>query len=145
MRIALFTLFTLFALPSSAAEDDDRPVRFEDLPAAAQKLIGDHFPGVKVTLATIDREFLNTTWDVILADGTRIEFDSRGEWTEIECRTGGIPTGILPPAIAAFLSERHPGARVREIDRDRDGYELNLDNHRELTFDPRGNFRRYDD
>ncbi len=143
MKRVLITILLL--LPVTAMADEDRPVKFEELPAAAQKLIGIHFPDVKVTLATVDREFLDTTWDVILADGTRIEFNSRGEWTEIECRAGFVPGGILPPPIAAFLAERYPGARVKEIERDREGYELNLDNRRELTFDPRGRFRRHDD
>ncbi len=149
MKRLFYTLLalhsSLFTLPALAAGDGDRPVIFEELPATAQKLIGDYFPDVKVTLATVDREFLDTTWDVILADGTRIEFDTRGEWKEIECRVGFVPEGILPPRIASFLAEHHPGARVKEIDRDREGYELNLDNRRELTFDSRGNFRRYDD
>ncbi len=131
--------------PAAAMADGDRPVKFEELPEAAQRLIAGHFPDVKVTLATVDREFLDTSWDVILADGTRIEFDSRGEWKEIECRAGFVPEGILPSAIAAYIADRYPGARVKEIERDREGYELNLDNRRELNFDPRGRFRRDDD
>ena len=143
MKRVLITILLL--LPVTAMADEDRPVKFEELPAAAQKLIGIHFPDVKVTLATVDREFLDTTWDVILADGTRIEFDSRGEWKEIECRLGFVPEAILPPAIASYLADRYPGARVKEIERDREGYELNLDNRRELNFDSRGRFRRDDD
>ncbi len=136
----------LFAmLPAAVLADDDRPIGFEKLPTAAQKFIRDHFADVKITLATIDREFLDTTYDVIFTDGTHIEFDSRGEWKEIECRRTFVPTGVLLPGIASFIGEQYPGARVRDIERDKWGYELNLDNSAELYFDPRGNFRGYDD
>lgn len=132
-------------LPLTALADNDRPVDFKQLPAAAQKFISTHFADSKMTLATVDRELLDTTWDVIFTDGVRIEFDSRGQWKEIECRKTFVPTKILLPRIASFIAEQYPDARVRDIERDRHGFELNLDNGAELYFDRKGNFRGYDD
>jgi hypothetical protein len=137
---------TLLALsPLVASADNDRPVSFDRLPDAAQRLIREHFTDAKVTLATIDREFMDTTYDVIFTDGTTIEFNSRGEWREIDCRKGGVPDAVMPPAIVSYVRENFPEARVRDIERDRHGFEVNLDNRTELYFDSRGNFRGYDD
>ena len=143
MKRVLILIFLL--LPVAAFADEDRPIRFGDLPTGAQKLISGYFPDAKVTLATVDREFLDTSYDVILDDGTRMEFDSRGEWKEIECRAGSVPEGVMPPQIVSFLAEHYPQARVKDIERDKQGYEVNLDNRRELSFDAHGNFRGYDD
>ncbi len=125
--------------------DNDRPVGLEGLPAGAREFIATHFGDLKITLATIDREFMDTSYDVIFSDGTHIEFDSRGQWNDIECRGRAVPDGVMLPAIVAFLREHHPDARVRDIERDRRGYEVNLDNRLELSFDLRGNLRGYDD
>lgn len=138
-------VLALALLPFTASADDDRPVRFEQLPAAAQQFIRTHFAGVKITLATADRGFMETTYNVIFTDGTKVEFDSGGEWEEIESRGSFVPAEVVPPRIAEFIDEHFPGARVRDIERDRHGFEVNLDNRRELHFDPRGNFRGYDD
>jgi hypothetical protein len=140
----------LFAILPAAAMADydydyDRPVKPENLPAAARQFIRTHFPDAKITLATIDREFLETTYDVIFSDGMQIEFNSKGEWKDIDCRRSFVPKSVLPAAIASFLGENFPDARVRDIDRDRHGYELTLDNRVELGFDRHGRFRGYDD
>jgi hypothetical protein len=144
-KIYLVIALALAASPALAAQEDDRPVSFDKLPDAAQRLIRDHFPDAQVTLATIDREFMDTSYDVIFTDGTKIEFNSRGEWLEIETRRGFVPEGVLLPGIVSYVKENFPDARVRDIERDRYGFEVNLDNRRELYFDLQGNFRRYDD
>jgi hypothetical protein len=138
-------VFLLAILPATAMADNDKPVTFEQLPAAARQFISTHYSDAKMTLATIDREFLDTTYDVIFSDGTHMEFDSRGEWKEIDCRRSSVPEGVLLPGITAFIRENFPDARVRDIERDRHGYELSLDNRAELHFDTSGNFRGYDD
>lgn len=141
----LFTLpCALFALPALAASDQDKPVGFGELPAAAQQFIRTHFPDAKITLATVDREFMDTTYDVIFTDGMQIEFDSGGQWKEIECRVSFVPESVLLPAITAFIRERYPDAHARDIERDKRGYEVNLDNRAELYFDLKGNFMGYD-
>ncbi len=129
---------------STAMADFDRPVRTEELPAAARQFLATHFADAKVTLATVDRG-LFTSWDVILNNGTRIEFDSRGQWDEIECRGTFVPMSVLHPGIASFLREYYPDAHVRDIERDGRRFDVNLDNRLELTFDSNGNLRDLDD
>ncbi len=141
----LFALLAILpAFTASAAVDDERPIGFEQLPANSREFIKKHFPEAKVAFATVEGR-LWPTYEVIFTDGAQIEFDSSGEWKEIDCKYSYIPEGVMLPKIVEFYKERFPEARVKEIERDRNGYELRLDNRMELHFDLRGNFRGYDD
>jgi hypothetical protein len=124
--------------------DNDKPVGFEGLPAAAKQFIETHFPEAKITLATVERG-LWPTYDVIFTDGTKIEFTHSGEWTEIDCRHSFVPESVLPAGIAAFIREHHPDVKVQDVERDRLGYELNLTNRLEISFWANGKLRGYDD
>jgi hypothetical protein len=141
----LFVLLFALVPVAAMADNDDRPVDPEQLPARARQFIAAHFADVKITLATVDRELLDTTWDVIFTDGTRIEFDSRGDWKDIECRKSFVPEGVLLPRVAAHIRENFPDAGVRSVERGRHGWEVNLDNRMELRFGKQGEFLGYDD
>jgi hypothetical protein len=145
MRKKLIILFAALTPATAAMADYDKPIRFEDLPAEAREFIRAHFPEAKVTLSTVDREFMDTTYDIIFTDGTQIEFDSRGRWKEIDCRESFVPNEVMLPGIVSFIGENYPEARVRDIERGRRGFEVNLSNRAELYFDSKGNFAGYDD
>ncbi len=66
-------------------------------------------------------------------------------WTEIDCKYSHVPKGAPLKAITDFLGEHYPDALVKEVERNRNGYELKLDNRIELNFDLAGRFRGYDD
>ncbi|MDE5622397.1 MAG: PepSY-like domain-containing protein [Alistipes sp.] len=63
-----------------------------------------------------------------------MEFDRNGEWKEVEVRTGSIPAAIIPQQIRQYLDQNYPDTPVRQIDRDRRGYEVKLVNGLELEF-----------
>ncbi len=128
----------------SAEVDDERPISFEQLPVASREFIKKHFPEAKMAFATVEGR-LWPSYDVIFTDGTKMEFDSDGQWKDIDCKYSYVPEAVMLPKIVEFYKQIYPEARVKEIERDRSGYELRLDNRMELHFDLRGNFRGYDD
>lgn len=140
----LIVLVLAFLPATMVFADNDKPVRFEELPSAAKQFIRTHFPETKITLATVERG-LWPTYDVIFTDGTKIEFSNSGEWREIDCKYSHIPESALPTPIAVFLNEYHPGVGLRDIERNKVGYELNLENGLELSFWANGTLRGYDD
>lgn len=140
----LFVLLLALVSATIVSADNDRPIGFEELPAAARQFIKTHFPESRVAFATVERG-LWPSYDVIFDDGMQIEFSSTGEWTEIDCKYSHIPESVIPVPILSFLKQRHPEARVRDIERNRVGYELNLDNRLELNFWANGQLRGYDD
>ena len=83
------------------------------------------------------------------SDGTAIEFRHSGQWEEVQ-NYKGIPTKVIPQAIATYLDANFKGIAVTNISYDADdldSYEVKLASRMELKFDRNGNFltMEYDD
>lgn len=128
-----------------ACARSDRPVKVEELPAAAQTFLKSYFPNVEVSFAKLDDAFVYKEYEVMLADGTKIEFNGAGEWENVDCKAYAVPAGIVPQQIKAYVEKSYPGVKIMQIDRDRRDYEISLSNRLELTFDKRFNLVDIDD
>lgn len=111
----------------------DRPITFSQLPQKTQQFITKHFDDVEFISATVGDDY-----EVYLANGTKAEFNLRGEWTEIKC-INGIPASIIPDNIYKYVNDKFAKNFIIKIDRDRRGYEIELNNDIELKFDKYGN------
>lgn len=121
---------------------NDRIITADELPAAARQFIQTHFEGIEVSYAKVDEEFFDKEYKVLFINGAKVEFLKNGDWKEVDCKYGEIPAGIVPPQILDCLSKRFSGRTVVCIDRDRRGYDVELDNGLDLEFD--GQFRLVD-
>ena len=130
---------------SKAKADDDRPITVTQLPATAQQFIKKHFPQQKVAYAKIERDFLDTTYDVVFTDSSKLEFFKDGQWKEVDCRHTAVPAAIVPQQIRDFVTKNYPGVLITKIDRDKRDYELKISNGLELTFDLKFNLIEIDD
>ena len=81
--------FLLFAVPVMA--DDDKPIKVEQMPVAAQQFMAEHFPGQSVAVAKQEGSFVEKNYDVIFTNGNKLEFDRKGVWTNVDCRYGQVP------------------------------------------------------
>ena len=132
----IFVLFVL-AVSFSAAHafvGNDKVISKNQLPAQAQSFLNENFANVKISYAKLETDFLVSSYEVMLADGTKLEFSNKGNWEEVDCRYSEVPAAVIPAPIVKFLSENHPDARVLKIERDRRGYEVKLSNRIELGF-----------
>ena len=77
---------------------NDKPISVNTLPAKAQALLTKHFSNQKVVLATIESNVIGKNYDVVLKNGTKLEFDKKGNLTEIDCKQGTVPTQLIPQA-----------------------------------------------
>lgn len=134
----VLVLFSALILSLPALAGDDKPIAVDQLPAPAKTFIDQFFKDAKVSLSTVDKEFLDTTYEVFFADGSKVQFDKNGKWKEIDCQYGRVPQGAIPVEIRKYVAANHPRAFVREIDRDKRDYEVKLDNGLELKFDLQG-------
>ena len=66
-----------------------------------------------------------------------IDFDARGEWTDVERPWGVVPDGLIPQPILKFVAANYPGRHVRGVERDGRNHEVSLDNGLELKFNRR--------
>lgn len=136
MKKILFVLTAIFTFGvSNVSADNDKLVNKSDLPAQAQQFINENFAGVKLTYAKLERDFLERSYEVVLADGTKLEFTTKGQWTDVDCRYNEVPANIIPQKIREYIANNYPGEKVLKIENNRYNYELKLSNRFELTFD----------
>lgn len=112
----------------------DKPITVNALPAKAQTLLSKHFNNQKVMLATIESGVITRSYDVVLQNGTKLEFDKKGNLTEIDCKQGIVPSQLIPQAIKNYLKTNYTEHTVKKIEIDKNEYEVELTNGLDLTF-----------
>lgn len=127
-------LMMIAALFMNAASANDKPIKVEELPAKAQEFIKNHFPTNTVTLAKEDTDFAEKSYEVVFSDGSKVEFNKKGDWKDVEYRTGSVPVTIIPTAIIDKVKTSYPNTKIVKIEKDRDGYDIKLSNGTELEF-----------
>lgn len=114
------------------------------LPVAAQQTLSKFFPKKSVNHIKVDKKFLgNEDYEVVLNDGTEIEFDSKGQVKEVD-NYNGVPSGMMLKAINTYIKNNFKGSKVIKLEVDRNSYEVELSNGVELKFDRAGKFLRMD-
>lgn len=145
MKKILLLLVCLFSLQTVVRADDDRPIAVTQLPAAAQQFIKKHFAGNQVAFAKMEKDWFSKSYDVTFTNGNKLEFDEKGEWTEVDCKYTSVPAAIVPKAIADYVAQNYKDIRILKIDRDTRDYEVKLSNRLELKFDLQFNLIDIDD
>lgn len=143
----LFIAMCAMLLTVSAVCARDRVSRDVTLlPTEAREMIEHHFANTDISYLKVDKNIFRIEgYDVRLADGTELEFNSKGQWTEIETGRGDVPASLIPDVIKKYMKQNYNGQRVKKIKHNRKGYELKLSNGLEVEFDNMGNFLRLDD
>lgn len=142
MKKILATLLCTFAVVF-AANAEDKPINLTQLPAVAQQFIKKHFSDKQFSYATKDTDLFDGEYKVVFADGDKVEFDSKGNWNDVECRQSveGVPAAIIPASIQKYLTQHYKTAKVVDIEYDkefRSMYEVKLNTGLELKFDKQG-------
>ena len=134
MRILMIAICCMMSFNIVANASNDKPINVNELPATAQTLLSKHFKGQKVMLATIESGVVSRSYDVVLRNGTKLEFDKKGNLTEIDCKRGIVPSQLIPQPIKNYLKENYKGEAVRKIELNKKEYEVELTNGIDLTF-----------
>lgn len=126
---------------SAGLQAADRAIGFNELPQRAQTFVKKYFNVKKVVIVKEGRGFRDTDYEVKFNDGSEIEFNGRGEWTEVKS-VSGLKKGIVPVQIMDFMKSKgylKHGVKAVKIEYGRRGYEVKLSNGTELEFDKRFN------
>lgn len=134
MRILMIAICCMMSFNIVANAGNDKPINVNELPTKAQTLLSKHFKGQKVMLATIESGVVSKSYDVVLRNGTKLEFDKKGNLTEIDCKQGIVPSQLIPQPIKNYLKENYRGEIVRKIELNKKEYEVELTNGIDLTF-----------
>jgi hypothetical protein len=119
---------------------NDKPIQISQMPQAAQQFIKKHFTNQSVAVAKVETELLDKNYDVIFTNGDKVEFNKKGQWTNIDCKHTQVPVEVIPMAIQKYVSQQFPNAKVVKIQiTDRKGYEVDLSNGFDIEFDKKMN------
>lgn len=108
-------------------------VPVESIPQAAKDFIAKNFASNKASYAEADRN----EWEVVLDNGTEIEFTATGEWKKVESRVS-VPANIMPEAVAKQVAEICPNEAILEVEKTRGTYEVKIANLTRLRISENG-------
>lgn len=134
LRILMIAICCMVSCNMVANAGNDKPISVNALPAKAQTLLNQHFNGQKVMLATIESGVVSRSYDVVLQNGTKLEFDKKGNLAEIDCKQATVPDQLIPQAIKNYLMANYAGQSVKKIEMNKNEYEVELANGLDLTF-----------
>ena len=133
---------TVAVLGLAACDDDEKSIQFGELPATAQSFLGTYFTGIDAQSIVYDKE--DRQYDVVLADGTEVDFNDNGDWLSVDCRFGLLPAGLLLSSMQAAIEEKHPAGHAHSIDKKTSGYEVDITDAAglewDMYFDSQGTF-----
>ncbi len=136
----LCSLTVVAALNVSA---QDKEITVAELPVGAQTFLSKNFADNAVVRAEVDQDFTKKTYEVVLTDGTEVEFDQKGEWREIDAKTQAVPNAFILKEISNYVNTNYSNEKIIKISRERD-IEVELGNGIELEFSNTGQFKRID-
>ncbi|REC48291.1 PepSY-like domain-containing protein [Chryseobacterium pennipullorum] len=139
-------LMFIFMLIGGVMSAQDKVISPNQLPKTAKNFLASHFKGIAVSSAVEDREIYGVDeYKVHLNNGMKMEFDSSGNWKEVDGKHQKLPYGFIPTAIRNYSTKNFPNTYIMKIEKKRWSYKAELSNGLELEFDRNGNFKRIDD
>lgn len=140
-----FLTLAVILFVSIAAFAQNGMTKLEQLPATAQEFIKTYFNDYKVSYVFSDREFVDVDYKVRFEDGTEIEFNAKGDWTDVSSKNNCIPTGFILKEITDFVDANHKGMCITDIEREFNRINIELNDSLEIEFNSKGKLISYDD
>lgn len=139
-------LTAIFFMVVVMVQAQEKIIQFAQLPPSAQSFIKTYYPKSTVSHITMENEFLaEKEYKIVLTDGVKIEFDGKGNWTEVDAKLHAVPTNIVPASIHAHIKKSFPNNNIVQISKSARKYEVELTNGLDLEYNKKGEFVRIDD
>lgn len=119
-------------------------VNAQSLPQAITSFIKQRFPSASIVGVEPDYEHGGLEYDVYLSDGTQVDFDANQQWEKVESMRG-VPSFFIPQAIASYVRGTYQNLAITKINKEYHGYDIELANGMDLSFDRSGRFLGIDD
>ncbi len=142
-RIKLLLTATLLSIIFYAF-GQDRMIPYSEMPEKIQSYVSTHFPNLKVIKSKLDTELSGDEYEIVLADGTELEFNNRYEIISME-GAGKLPDSVIPTAVLQYTQSNYPNAYINEWEQKFGRQKIELNTGLELIFDRNGKFIGIDD
>ena len=144
MKKNILTLvFAIFLSVTAFAQNG--MTKFEQLPATAQEFVKTYFSDYTIQYIFCDKEFADVDYKIRFEDGTEIEFNAKGEWTDVSSKQKCIPTGFILKEITDYVTTYHKDMCITDIEREFNRITIELNDSLEIEFTSKGKLVSYDD
>lgn len=146
MKLKILTYFHVIAFclcVCVSCGDKPTPIQKDELPKQAQFFVDVTFPNDKPVIVMKIAKTFTTKYKVKTQQGVDVEFDADGNW--IECEGLDLPNNLLPQNIRTYIETKFPETKITQIEKNKKGYEIELNNEYELVFDDEGKFKKLKD
>lgn len=144
MKKQILTLATVLLLSISAFAQNGM-TQFEQLPATAQNFVKTYFNEYKIQYIFCDKEFADVDYKIRFEDGTEIDFNAKGEWTDVSSKQKCIPTGFILKEITTYVEMNHKDMCITDVEREFNRIKIELNDNFEIEFNSKGKLISYDD
>ena len=138
------SVFSLVAfLLTMLSCDKETILSVTNIPTEISAYIQTHFPDNKILQATEDKDGFSKTYDIILSENIKLEFNRKKEIIEIKSKSK-LPDSVIPEKIRQYTSIHFSDNFIVKWELERKYQKINLDNGLELEFTLNGDFIRID-
>lgn len=137
-------LFTCLLLFIAVTVNAQKKIEVSDLPPASINFIREYFPNATVDKAKKDAEHGEKGYEVILSDGTEVEFWKDGKYREVDGKKKPIPTGFIDRKIVDYVTKNYPNNKITHIDYGHKDVDVDLTDDIDLEFTKEGTFIKGD-
>ncbi|MDD2412167.1 MAG: PepSY-like domain-containing protein [Bacteroidales bacterium] len=138
--LATFSMLFLIGFTSCA---QDKIIPSNKLPKQIITFVETHFPDNSIIQASFDRELFSKSYEVILKDNIKLDFNSKNKATSIEGNSK-LPDKVIPTQILEYVKMNYNNNVIIEWEIDDKKQQVKLDNGLELEFTIKGDFLRID-
>lgn len=139
-KIILATLLLSIVISANA----QKKIQFTELPKTSQDFITKYFSHTTVDVVKKDAEHGEKGYEVILKDGTEVEFWKDGSYREVDGENKPIPTDFIPKVIKDYVEQHYPNEKITHIDYGHKDLDVDLTNKIDLEFTKEGKFIKGD-
>ena len=118
----LFAMAALCLVSVTASFAGNPPLPAEQLPAKAQAFVQDNFEYNSIVAV----ESITDTYMCVLNDGTVIDFDKKGTWSNVDCNENSIPLNFVPRSLLQYVYGNYPCCTINKVNRGNQGYAVRL-------------------
>lgn len=133
-------ILTAFLIASSFFTFAQQKGKSAQLPKEANTFLEANFKGVEIQNVKKEKEGTTFNYEVKLANGAEIEFNSRGKWQEVESTSVSLPTTMLQSSVGQYIQNNYPGATITEVKKGIRFNFVEINNNETLQFDSEGKF-----
>lgn len=127
---------------SSCAQD--KIISKENLPNEIKTFISIHFAKTNIAQAIEDNEIFSKTYEIILKNGTKLEFDSKNRIKEINSENK-LPNSVINKSVLDYVKTNYQGSFITDWEIDDRKQKIGLNNGLNLEFSMKGQFLHIDD